>query len=168
MVPAHQKLSNYNFVGEDEYRWLHHTTETLPKAGPKHNRCRGELILEGSSRGVTQGQLGVHLRGGEREETNGQLCFTSWHFAYVIFFITPSHSLVRWIRINIPILLIGRLRPKRKMNSLVSPREQLTQLGLNFGLYGFKFFLVGRGRKRGRTANSLMRGGEGEKGDSGH
>ena len=61
--------------------------------------------------------------------------------------------------INIPLLLIWRLRPKGKIKFSKSPREYLAQVESNADLYGFKTFMIGRWIERRRTSNSPMCGG---------
>lgn len=80
----------------------------------------------------------------------------------VNFFInyTPTAIIFgRWVYINIPILLIWRLRSKGKMKFSNSPREYLAWVESNADFYGFKTFVVGRWIERRRTSNSPICGG---------
>ena len=63
------------------------------------------------------------------------------------------------MHINIPILLIWRLRSTGKMKFSKSLREYLARAESNADLYGFKTFMVGRWIERRRTSNSPICGG---------
>lgn len=107
--------------------------DTLREAGPTHNRCKevAQFLQSGGSRGGgidpgLEGQVGIHLTGGQRGKGKGTGSYASSPGAWPsLSSLLPTHpdSSVRWVYLNIPILLIWRLRPKRKMNLSRSPRE---------------------------------------------